>query len=165
IRTITDRTNRATLKVVAADSATVAGKKAIGVFVDELHEFGKHRAAAAMLTEATGGLASRPEGFVFYCTTQSDAPPAGVFKAKLEYARQVRDGKIVDKKFLPVIYEFPSWMIEQRMHFDLSNGYVTNPNWDLAVDSECSAQKFQEAEADGEVSLRGFMAKHLNVEI
>ncbi len=165
IRTITDRLNKATLKVVAADSATVTGKKAIGVFIDELHEFGKQAKAAAMLTEATGGLASRPEGFVFYCTTQSNEPPAGVFKAKLNYARSVRDGLIEDKRFLPVIYEFPQHMLDKGMHRDLSNAYITNPNWGLSVDEQVIAQKYQEAQAEGENAVRDFLAKHLNVEI
>ncbi|HEP9860789.1 TPA: terminase large subunit [Pseudomonas aeruginosa] len=165
IRTITDRLNKATLKVVAADSATVTGKKAIGVFIDELHEFGKQAKAAAMLTEATGGLASRPEGFVFYCTTQSNDPPAGVFKAKLNYARSVRDGRIEDKRFLPVIYEFPQHMLDKGMHRDLSNAYITNPNWGLSVDEQVIAQKYQEAQAEGENAVRDFLAKHLNVEI
>ncbi|MCS8058065.1 terminase large subunit [Pseudomonas aeruginosa] len=165
IRTITDRLNKATLKVVAADSATVTGKKAIGVFIDELHEFGKQTKAAAMLTEATGGLASRPEGFVFYCTTQSNEPPAGVFKAKLNYARSVRDGRIEDKRFLPVIYEFPQHMLDKGMHRDLSNAYITNPNWGLSVDEQVIAQKYQEAQAEGENAVRDFLAKHLNVEI
>ncbi|EPH0529405.1 terminase large subunit [Pseudomonas aeruginosa] len=165
IRTITDRLNKATLKVVAADSATVTGKKAIGVFIDELHEFGKQAKAAAMLTEATGGLASRPEGFVFYCTTQSNEPPAGVFKAKLNYARSVRDGRIEDKRFLPVIYEFPQHMLDRGMHRDLSNAYITNPNWGLSVDEQVIAQKYQEAQAEGENAVRDFLAKHLNVEI
>ncbi|HFH4030309.1 TPA: terminase large subunit [Pseudomonas aeruginosa] len=165
IRTITDRLNKATLKVVAADSATVTGKKAIGVFIDELHEFGKQTKAAAMLTEATGGLASRPEGFVFYCTTQSNEPPAGVFKAKLNYARSVRDGRIEDKRFLPVIYEFPQHMLDKGMHRDLSNAYITNPNWGLSVDEQVIAQKYKEAQAEGENAVRDFLAKHLNVEI
>lgn len=165
LRTITDRLNQATLKVVAADSATVTGKKAIGVFIDELWEFGKQAKAADMLTEATGGLASRPEGFIFYCTTQSDAPPSGVFKDKLDYARKVRDGLVVDKRFLPVIYEFPQAMIAAGAHKDLSNAYITNPNWGVSVDEEVIAQKFQEASEAGEGQLRGFWAKHLNVEI
>ena len=165
IRTITDRLNNATLKVVAADSTTVTGKKAIGVFIDELHEFGKQAKAAGMLTEATGGLASRPEGFVFYCTTQSNEPPAGVFKAKLNYARNVRDGKIIDKMFLPIIYEFPKSMLSKGMHRDLSNAYITNPNWGVSVDQEVIEQKYQEAQADGETAVLDFLSKHLNVEI
>lgn len=165
LRLITDRLNQATLKVVAADSATVTGKKAIGVFIDELHEFGKQAKSANMLTEATGGLASRPEGFVFYCTTQSASPPAGVFKAKLDYARGVRDGRIIDKRFLPIIYEFPKRMIEQGLHKDLANAYVTNPNWGVSVDQQVIEQKYQEAQEAGEESVRDFLAKHMNVEI
>ena len=165
IGTITDRLNNATLKVVAADSATVTGKKAIGVFIDELHEFGKQARAAGMLTEATGGLASRPEGFVFYCTTQSNEAPSGVFKAKLDYARSIRDGRIVDKRFMPIIYEFPQWMITAGKHRDLANAYVTNPNWGVSVDQQVIEQKYQEAQAEGEGAIKDFLAKHLNVEI
>ena len=165
LRTITDHLNKATLKVVAADSATVTGKKAIGVFVDELWEFGKRAKSAKMLTEATGGITSRPEGFIFYCTTQSDEPPAGVFKAKLDYARKVRDGLVKDPRFLPVVYEFPKWMIEKELHRDLANAHVTNPNWGLSVDQEVIEQKYQEAREEDESAVRNFLAKHLNVEI
>lgn len=164
-KTVTDRLNRATLKVVAADSATVTGKKAIGVFVDELHEFGKSAKAAAMLTEATGGITSRPEGFVFYCTTQSAEPPAGVFLDKLSYARKVRDGKVVDPRFLPVIYEFPQQMLEEKAYENLDNAYITNPNWEVSVDAEVIAQKLQEAQEAGSHAVRDVRAKHLNVEI
>lgn len=165
IKTVTCRLTRATLKVVAADSATVTGKKAIGVFVDELWEFGKHAKAAAMLTEATGGITSRPEGFVFYCTTQSDAPPAGVFLDKLSYARKVRDGLVSDPRFLPVIYEFPEHMLKEKAYEDLANAYITNPNWDISVDAEVIAQKIQEAQESGEHAIRDVRAKHLNVQI
>ncbi|WP_306393372.1 terminase large subunit [Telluria beijingensis] len=165
IKTVTCRLTRATLKVVAADSATVTGKKAIGVFVDELWEFGKHAKAAAMLTEATGGITSRPEGFVFYCTTQSDAPPAGVFLDKLSYARKVRDGLVSDPRFLPVIYEFPEHMLKEKAYEDLTHAYITNPNWEISVDAEVIAQKIQEARESGEHALRDVRAKHLNVQI
>ena len=127
-RTITHNGTRATLKVVAADSDAVSGKKASFVFVDELHEFGKQPKASNMLLEATGGLTSRPEGFVIYATTQSAEPPAGVFKDKLDYARKVRDGKVSDPRFLAVIYEFPAAMLKSGAQRDLNNAYVTNPN-------------------------------------
>lgn len=161
---ITDRLSKSTLKVVAADSSVVTGKKATGVFIDELHEFGKSAKAQHMITEATGGLASRPEGFVFYCTTQSSEPPAGVFADKLAYARGVRDGRIKDNMFLPLIYEFPQSWIDQKKHRDLANAYVTNPNWGLSVDQRVIEQKYKEAQEAGEHAVKDFMSKHLNLQ-
>jgi phage terminase large subunit-like protein len=164
-RTITHLQTGATLKVVAADSDTVSGKKASFVFVDELHEFGKQAKASNMLLEATGGLASRPEGFVIYATTQSAEPPAGVFLTKLRYARDVRDGIIIDRKFLPLIYEFPKAMLESRAYEDLNNAYITNPNWGASVDIERITQLHSQTKAGGEQEFKEFLAKHLNVEI
>ncbi|PWC96956.1 terminase large subunit [Azospirillum sp. TSO5] len=165
VRTITHRQTKATLKVVAADSDTVSGKKAIGTLIDELWLFGKRPNAENMLREAIGGLASRPEGFVIYATTQSDDPPAGVFRQKLQYARQVRDGKIADKRFLPVLYEFPDELLKDGRQKDKSYFYVTNPNLGASVDVEFLEREFDKASAAGEESLRGFLSKHLNVEI
>lgn len=165
LRTITHRGTRATLKVVAADSETVGGKKAAGILIDELWLFGKIANAENMLREATGGLASRPEGFVIFLSTQSVDPPAGVFAQKLRYARDVRDGKVVDKRFLPVIYEYPAKMLEQKAERDPANFYVTNPNLGASVDEEFLRRELGKALNDGEDSMRGFLAKHLNVEV
>lgn len=164
-RTITHKETGATLKVVAADADTVSGKKASFVFVDELHEFGKQAKASNMLLEATGGLASRPEGFVIYATTQSAEPPAGVFKQKLDYARKVRDGIVKDRKFLPVIYEFPQKMLDKKEHENLENAYVTNPNWGASVDIERITQLYNQAREGGEQEFKEYLAKHLDVEI
>lgn len=164
-RLVTHRETKATLKVVAADNDTVSGKKAIGIFIDELWVFGKRHGAEAMLREATGGLASRPEGFIIYATTQSDEPPAGVFRQKLLYARKVRDGEIQDRSFLPVLYEFPKAMLDAGAHRDFTNAYVTNPNLGLSVDEPFLERGYAQAQLDGEESFRGFLAKHLNVEI
>lgn len=165
VKTITHRESNAKLKVLAADNNTVGGKKGVGTLIDELWLFGKMANAENMLREATGGLASRPEGFTIFLTTQSDEPPAGVFRQKLQYARDVRDGKVVDPRFVPIIYEFPDDMIKAGEHRDPANFSMVNPNMGYSVDREFLEREFQKAQNDGEESMRGFLAKHLNVEI
>ncbi len=165
IKTITHRESGAQLKVVAADSDTVGGKKSVGTLIDELWLFGKRADAENMLREATGGLASRPEGFVIYLTTQSDEPPAGVFLQKLNYARDVRDGKVLDPRFVPVIYEFPQEMLDAKQHLEPENFRIVNPNLNYSVDREFLTRQHQIADRGGEESMRGFLAKHLNVQI
>jgi phage terminase large subunit-like protein len=164
-RQITHRNTGATLKVIAADSEAVGGKKATGILVDELWQFGKKQNAENMLVEATGGLASRPEGFVIYLSTQSDDQPAGVFSSKLKYARKVRDGEIEDKRFLPVIYEFPQKMIKEKTYLDKKNWYVTNPNIGASVDESYIEHKLKEATESGEDSVVSITSKHLNIEV
>jgi phage terminase large subunit-like protein len=165
IRTITHRITKATLQVVAADSDTVAGKKWIVTLIDELWLFGKKANAEDMLREATGGLLSRPEGCVLYLSTQSNEPPAGVFKQKLQYARGVRDGRIKDPQFCPVLYEFPDRMLANKAYLKPENFYVTNPNMGASVDEPTLVRLLEQAQESGEESMRGTVAKHLNVEI
>jgi len=165
IKTITHRESGAALKVLAADQNTVGGKKSVGTLVDELHLFGKMASAENMFREALGGLASRPEGFVIWLTTQSDEPPAGVFKQKLQYARDVRDGKIVDPGFVPIIFEHPPEMVASKQHLLLENLAMVNPNMGYSVDQAFLEREFKKAELGGPESFRGFMAKHGNVEI
>lgn len=165
VRTITHRTMGATLKVVAADSETVGGKKASWVLIDEEWLFGKRPNAEAMFREAVGGLASRPEGIVIKLTTQSDEPPAGVFKQDLQRMRDVRDGKIVDPQSLPVLYEHPPEMVAAGDHLKLENMTLVNPNFGVSVDSEFLRREYEKADQAGEHSLRGFLAKHANVEV
>lgn len=165
IRLLTHRETQATLKVVSADSNTAAGKKSIGTLVDELWLFGKQPNAENMLREAIGGLASRPEGFVIYLTTQSDEPPAGVFKQKLQYARDVRDGKIKDPSFVPVLYEHPPEMVKTREQLTFDILPMVNPNLGHSVDEVFLEREYRKAVEEGEGSLRGFMSKHGNVEI
>lgn len=165
IKTITHRESGAALKVLAADQNTVGGKKSVGTLVDELHLFGKMAGSENMFREALGGLASRPEGFVIWLTTQSDEPPSGVFKQKLDYARDVRDGKIIDKSFVPIIYEHPPEMVASGEAMKLENMDMVNPNMGFSVDRVFLEREYKKAEQAGPESLRGFMAKHANVEI
>jgi phage terminase large subunit-like protein len=164
-RTIKHLGTGATLKVVAADTNTVGGKKAAVILVDEIHLFGKNPHAAKMLVEATGGLASRPEGFVLYLTTQSDEPPAGVFASKLQYARKVRDGEIHDPNFLPLLFEFPKRYIEEKLYLDPANFHITNPNLGKSASTEFIEREIRRAQEVGPTEMLIVLSKYLNIEV
>lgn len=165
IRTITHRVTRSSLKVVAADTDTVSGKKAGRILVDELWLFGKRSNAEAMFMEALGGQVSREEGWVIYLTTQSDEPPAGVFKERLQYWRDVRDGIIEDRKTLGVLYEFPDEMVRDKAYLEPRNFYLTNPNIGRSVSAEWLEDQLRKNLNKTDGTLQQFLAKHLNVEI
>lgn len=165
LKKITNREHNAFLNVVAADSQTVSGIKATSVFVDELHEFGRREKSEGMLIEATGGLMSRPEGFIIYATTQSEEPPAGIFAKKLNYARRVRDGEIEDNTFLPILYEFPESFIKDKSYLESKNFYISNPNYGASVDKIFLESRYRQAVEDGAESVQKFIAKHLNIQV
>jgi phage terminase large subunit-like protein len=170
-RTIRHRITLAELRVVAADSGTLGGIKAGFILVDELWLFGKKSDAEGMFEEASGGMASRPEGFIVYLTTHSDEPPAGVFRDKLDYFRDVRDGKIDDPTTLGMLYEWPEKLLEQEAYLKPEFFYVTNPMIGRSTSAEFIEGKLRKA-ARGEIdtdedtgSLQVVLAKYLNVEI
>lgn len=166
LRTITHLGTKATLKVVAADSSTIVGKKAGFILVDELWDFGTKKNADPMLREAIGGLVARPEGFFMSITTQSDKPPAGVFADKLSYARGVRDGTIEDRRFMPVLYEFPKSILDSEAYLDPANFYMVNPYLSsTSWGQEWLANELRKETAKGPETRNVFLAKHLNIEI
>lgn len=64
-----------------------------------------------------------------------------------------------------MIYEFPEEMIEAKEHLDPANFAMVNPNMDYSVDRVFLEREFGKAKDAGDESMRGFLAKHLNVEI
>jgi phage terminase large subunit-like protein len=163
-RLIEHRFTKAQLKILAADSETVAGGKSTGVLFDELWLFGKRPNARNMMREAMGGLKSRPEGFVIALTTQADDPPEGVFLEWLRRFRDIRDGKIIVPRSMGFLYEFPPHMVKSEDYKDPRNFYIPNPNLGASVDEQSLLDDYEEAKREGQKSLVGFFAKSLNIE-
>ncbi|MFC0684635.1 terminase large subunit domain-containing protein [Novosphingobium clariflavum] len=155
----------AVLKVIAADSDTVAGGKASITLIEELWLFGKKPKAAAMLREALGGGSARPEAFTLYITTHSDEPPSGVFKTKLSYFRDVRDGVIDDPSAMAMLYEWPEKMLDDEAYLDPAFFYITNPHIERSVTVEWLQGELRREQVGEGEGLQIFLAKHLNVEI
>lgn len=163
VRTITHRVMGMSCRVYAADTDTIAGKIFAFVIFEELWLLAQRKGAEDMMLEATGGQASRPEGVVISITTESDDEPVGPYKAKLDFARAVRDGKIHAPHFLPLLYEWPEDMLKAKAYMDPASHHLLNPNWGASVDPEDFRRKFEEAQVAGGQSLRVFLAKRLNV--
>ncbi|WP_247362127.1 terminase TerL endonuclease subunit [Bradyrhizobium sp. 156] len=164
IRLITYRTTGATLQIKAADTDVITGSKATGTMIDETHVFAKKSNAADVFVELRGALTARPDGFLFQTTTQSKAPPIGVFKTELDMARRVRDGSI-DLPLLPILYELPSRLTKDGGWKDRALWPLVNPNMGRSVNEEFLAREILKAEEDGPAQLALIASQHFNVEI
>lgn len=160
LKTVIFRPTGAFLKVKSFDPKIVTGAKPSGVLLDELHVIAEAKDADRVLGQLRGGLISQPEGFLLTITTQSERPPAGVFKAELAKARAVRDGQIT-APLLPVLYEFPP-DVEWR---DPANWHMVTPNNGRSITVERLKPDFEAAQAAGEGEFRRWASQHLNVEV
>ncbi|GAB4241268.1 MAG: terminase large subunit [Kiloniellaceae bacterium] len=165
---IIDRTNGARLKIKTFDMRVLTGSKPVFVLIDELHVIAAYSYASRVIGQIRGGLLPNPESLLIFITTQSDQPPAGVFKAELEYARKVRDGKITKNvRMLPILYEFPKEMQADPAQpwADPANWPMVNPNLNLSITIDRLVADFDQAKEKGEAEIRRWASQHLNVEI
>ena len=160
IKRLTYRPTGAFLKVKSFDPKVVTGSKPAGVLLDELHVIAEAHDADRVVGQLRGGLISQPEGFLVTITTQSERPPAGVFRAELQKARAVRDGRLV-APILPLLYEFPDG-VDWR---DPANWHMVTPNAGRSITVERLVPDYEQAIAAGEEELRRWASQHLNVEI
>ena len=160
IKRITYRPTKAFLKVKSFDPKVVTGSKPSGVLLDELHVIAASPEADRVIGQLKGGLLPNPEAFFITITTQSERPPAGVFKAALTTARRVRDGQI-SLPLLPVLYEFPE-AVDWK---DPANWHMVTPNNGRSITVERLISDFDEARDKGDEELRRWASQHLNIEI
>lgn len=166
-RTIVDQVTGARLKIKTFDMKVATGSKPVMVLIDELHLMGQMGDAGRVIAQLRGGMIANPEAFLVMITTQSDTPPAGVFKAELDYARGVREGRIKNGRVLPLLYEFPeSMQIDpERPWRDVRNWPMVLPNLGRSISIERLAEDYEAAIEKGEEEERRWASQHLNVQI
>jgi phage terminase large subunit-like protein len=167
-KTITDRLNKAKLKIKTFDMKVATGVKPAGILIDEIHLLSSISGASRVIGQLRGGMISNPEAFLIMITTQSDQPPAGVFKTELDYARGVRDGRISqDVKLLPMLYEFPEAMqIDREKPWqDTRNWHMVLPNLGRSITLAPLAAEYRAACDKGVEEERRWASQHLNIQI
>ncbi|MGY8684559.1 terminase large subunit [Bradyrhizobium sp. UFLA05-153] len=155
----------ATLQVKSFDPNILTGVKPAGALVDELHVVSTDTNADRVIGQLRGGMLSQPESFLVFITTQSERPPAGVFKAELDKARAIRDGKR-EGAMLPVLYEFCDDVAATREKWeDPANWPMVLPNLGRNLTIDRLKSEFQTAKDTSEEEFRRWASQHLNVEV
>lgn len=154
------RSTQSFLRIKSFDPKTVTGGKPAGVLLDEIHVIAEQHNADRVIGQLRGGLVSQPEAFLLMTTTQSEAPPAGVFLAELRKARAVRDGTLA-APLLPLLWEFPAGL-DWR---DPALWPMVNPGHGYSLDCARLVEDFTAADVAGLGELRRWASQHLNVEI
>lgn len=168
IKSIEDRLTGSELKIKTFDMKVTTGAKPIFVLLDELHLMSALSYASRVVGQIRGNMLANPESLLVIITTQSDQPPAGVFRTELQYARGVRDGRITDQvRMLPILYEFPEALQRDpaRPWMDPSTWHMVLPNLGRSITLDRLIADFAAAKEKGEEEVRRWASQHLNVEI
>lgn len=165
---IVDRKTKATIAVKTFDVDVVTGSKPIIAIVEELHVLGTKKHAERVIQQLRGGMLPFPESLLMFVTTQSDIPPAGVYKSELKIARAIRDGSYTGQaRMLPVIYEFPE-AIQTDRHKPWTDSKlwpIVQPNINRSVTLDALERDFEAAKEKGPDAIRLWASQHLNIEI
>lgn len=165
-QTIVDRVTGSELKVHTFGADIVTGAVPVFVLVDELHLLGRMANAGPIMQQLTGGMVSVPDACWVKISTQSTAPPAGVFKADLALARKIRDGEVRDVDILPVLYELPEELQKDRAYWENPRNWAQlQPNLGRSVFIPRLVKDLAEESRKGEEAVRVWFSQHLNIEM
>lgn len=167
-KTIQCRVTKARLMVRTFGMDVLTGAKPVFCLIDEVHILGSIPHAADVIRQIRGGMLPFPEALLVMITTQSDHPPAGVFKSELQYARGVRDGRITENiRLLPVLYEFPEavQISDTQEWLDPELWFMVTPNLGRSINLESLISLYKRAVEDGPGEVAAWATQHLNVEV
>lgn len=169
LKLIEDLVTGCQLKVQTFDPSVATGGIPKGQLIDEVHLLGKIGHAANTLEQIRGNMQARPDAFMIQITTQSDTPPAGVFKRELALARSIRDGRFkgAGVRMLPVLYEFPESVqtAADRPWADPAMWHQVLPNLGRSCHLQLLEAAWLAAQEKGEEEIRRWASQHLNIEI
>ncbi|MDI3335875.1 terminase large subunit [Defluviimonas aestuarii] len=158
----------AKLKIKSFDPKVVTGSIPAFAILDELHVMAESHYADRVIGQIRGGMITNSESLLIIITTQSERPPQGVFKAELNYARDVRDGKLTDGvRMLPILYEFPIAMQsgEDKAWRDPKNWPMVLPNLGRSITIDRLLDLYKQDRDKGPESEARWASQHLNIEI
>jgi phage terminase large subunit-like protein len=163
---IVDRLNKTELEVKAFSTSVITGVIPLLVLIDEVHELGSNAKAQKVMRQLKGGMIAKPDALMVMITTQSDGPPAGVFKSELDYARKVRDGEITDTATLPILYEFPEEIQkgEKKLWRDPELWPMVMPNLGKSITVPRLLRDYKKALIQGDDEELSWATQHLNVQ-
>ena len=167
-KAIVCRVTKATLRVRTFAPDVMTGQMPVFVLLDEVHLLGSKSKAAEVIRQIRGGFLPFPESLFIMITTQSEEPPAGVFRSELAYARGVRDGRITESVVqLPILYEFSEDMQrdDTKPWLDPQYWHMVTPNLDRSVTIDGLLKLQRRAEEDGPEAIIGWATQHLNVQV
>lgn len=167
VKTITRYKTGTSIEVKTFDTSILTGEIPLMTTIDEVHELGRKNGALQVMQQIRGGGITTTGGQLLMITTQSDKEPAGIWKAEIQKARSIRDGKAGSAPImLPVLYEFPE-KLQKREGF-----WRNRENWPLVLpnlDRSISRQRLEDDYVNnGAVSPEAeqiWVSQHLNIEI
>lgn len=167
LKCITRRKTGTRLDVKTFDTSIVTGEIPVLTIIDELHELGKKAKAAAVMQQIRGGGITKQGGQVLMITTQSDEPPAGIWKTELQKARAIRDGRGGSAPILlPVLYEFPADLQKDQAFWrDQRNWHILLPNINRSIDPERLVADYENNGRATPEAEQIWASQHLNIEI
>lgn len=144
------------LRVISADADSKHGGNTCLAIIDELHAQPNGELVDVLTTSMAS--ANVPQPLLVYLTT-ADYNRESICNTKHKYACGVRDGKINDAAFLPVLYE----STKEDDWTDPEVWKRANPNYGISVSEEYLARECERAKVEPSYQ-NTFKRLHLNIQ-